>query len=139
LRRLKQFNLRRQAIAHRYSKELAELPGITLPRELPERNHVYQLYPIQVRSQAGLDRARFVQSMQDAKIGCSVHFIPVHRHRFYRTAYCYKPEQFPVAERLYEGMVSLPLYPRMSNRDVTDVIQAVRTIVASHSRHASAA
>jgi dTDP-4-amino-4,6-dideoxygalactose transaminase len=58
-----------------------------------------------------------------------VHFIPLHRHPYYQQTYGYSPAQFPVAEQIYCGLLSLPLYPVMSNADVDDVIQAVRGIV----------
>jgi len=69
--------------------------------------------------------------MRDASIGTSVHFIPLHRHSLYRgEPYCCKSEQFPVAERIFEGLVSLPLYPRMTDEDVEDVIREVRNLLA---------
>ena len=57
-----------------------------------------------------------------------MHFIPVHLHRYYREKYGYRPEDFPVAWREYQRIVSLPLYPRMTDEDADDVIEAVRDI-----------
>jgi dTDP-4-amino-4,6-dideoxygalactose transaminase len=61
-----------------------------------------------------------------------VHFIPLHLHPFYRKTYGYRPEDFPTATRLFEQIVSLPIYPKMTERDVQDVIEAVRRIVAQY-------
>jgi dTDP-4-amino-4,6-dideoxygalactose transaminase len=66
-------------------------------------------------------------------VGTSVHFIPLHLHPYYRERYGFQRGDFPVAERAYERIVSLPLYPRMSEEDVEDVIEAV-TKVVSHNR-----
>ena len=73
--------------------------------------------------------------MEDLKarnIGASVHFIPIHVHPYYRNKYGYKPEDFPVAYREYQRIVSLPLSPRMTDGDVADVIEAVYDIVEKH-------
>jgi dTDP-4-amino-4,6-dideoxygalactose transaminase len=130
LRRLECFIQRRQSIATRYREAFADLSELTLPRELPGRNHIYHLFA--VRLAAGIDRAQFIQELQAAKIGASVHFIPLHRHPFYQERFGYGPEQFPVAESIYRGLLSLPLYPKMSDEDVEDVIRAVRGILLEH-------
>jgi dTDP-4-amino-4,6-dideoxygalactose transaminase len=72
--------------------------------------------------------------MRDRNIGCSVHFIPIHLHQYYRDKYQYKPEDFPIALREYERMVSLPLSPRMTEEDTEDVIEAVTSIVGENRR-----
>ncbi|MBI1896294.1 MAG: DegT/DnrJ/EryC1/StrS aminotransferase family protein [Acidobacteria bacterium] len=133
LRRLDGFIARRQQIAAGYDQALSELPEILLPRRLPGRNHTFHLYPI--RLEAGrlrLNRSQFIDELRARNIGASVHFIPLHRHPFYRERYGYRPEQFPVCEQIYRGLLSLPLYPKMTDQDVKDVIAAVRNIVASH-------
>ena len=79
-----------------------------------------------------LNRSEFIEELRARNIGTSVHFIPLHRHPFYRDRFGYRPEQFPVAEEIYRGLLSLPLYPKMTDQDVVDVIEAVRDIVAAH-------
>ncbi|MCW5978477.1 MAG: DegT/DnrJ/EryC1/StrS aminotransferase family protein [Bryobacteraceae bacterium] len=130
LRRLDGFILRRQQIAAAYDAAFSDLPEIILPSGLPDRNHTYHLYPIRLRSGAAdLHRARFIDELRKRKIGTSVHFIPLHRHPFYQQRFNYRPAQFPVAEEIYRGLLSLPLYPRMTGQDVQDVIDAVREVV----------
>ncbi len=128
LRRLDGFIERRRELAHAYRRALEGVDGLILPEELPGRGHCYHLYPVQV---AGLDinRGDFIEALKAARIGTSVHFIPLHRHPYYRQTFGLRPEQFPVAERLYQGMVSLPLYPKMTGNDLEDVVAAVRNIV----------
>lgn len=135
LRRLDGFIARRQEIAAQYGAAFAGVPELILPLELADRNHVYHLYPLQLRlERLTLDRAGFVNALQMAGIGASVHFIPVHRHPYYAGAYGCKRHEFPVAERIYERLLSLPLYPKMTPADVDDVIGTVRHIVETHRR-----
>src|SRR6185312_9842817 len=130
LRRLESFNDRRRAIAARYNEAFAGCPELRLPEEIAGRNHTYHLYAVQIRREAThLDRETFIAAMKKARIGTSVHFIPVHRHPYYSQNLGYKPEMFPVAERRYHGLVSLPCYPAMSEQDVQDVIDSVSEII----------
>lgn len=143
LRRLDTLTERRRQIATAYDTAFADLPELVLPPKLPGRTHVYHLYPVQLRQSPGrdagrLDRTTFIQQMAAARIGVSVHFIPLHRLTFYKNTYGYMRESFPVAESLYQGLVSLPLYPGMSDQDVEDVVEAVRTTVMRSRRHKGA-
>jgi dTDP-4-amino-4,6-dideoxygalactose transaminase len=81
-----------------------------------------------------VSRNQFIEELKARNIGTSVHFIPIHLHPYYRDKYGYQPEDFPVAYREYQRMVSLPLYPRMSDRDVEDVIEAVIDVVRRYRR-----
>jgi dTDP-4-amino-4,6-dideoxygalactose transaminase len=133
LRRLDGFIRRRQEIAAIYDEAFSDIPEILLPPRLPGRSHTFHLYPI--RLQLGLldlNRAEFIEELRARNIGASVHFIPLHRHPLYRERYRCCREQFPVAEDIYPGLLSLPLYPKMTNEDAADVIRAVRDIIAAH-------
>ncbi|MGB4504254.1 MAG: DegT/DnrJ/EryC1/StrS family aminotransferase, partial [Syntrophaceticus sp.] len=81
-----------------------------------------------------IDRDRFIEELKERNIGTSVHFIPIHLHPYYRQKYGYQPEDFPVAYSNFLRLISLPLYPRMSNEDVDDVIEAVLDVVERHRR-----
>jgi dTDP-4-amino-4,6-dideoxygalactose transaminase len=138
LRRLDGFVRRRQEIAAMYDNAFADLPEVLLPPRLPGRNHTFHLYPIRLQANLlDLNRSEFIEELRARNIGTSVHFIPLHRHPFYRERYGYRPEQFPVSELIYQGLLSLPLYPKMTDEDATDVIAAVRAIVAAHRINAS--
>jgi len=137
LRRLPEMQRRRLALVRRYHAGLDSLDGIQLPVERPEVEHAWHLYVIRLHSrpgetpeQTGERRGRFIQLLQEQRIGSSVHFIPVHLHPYYRQRYGYQPEDFPVAWREYQRMVSLPLSPAMREEDVDDVIDAVRMALA---------
>ena len=133
LRRLDGFIRRRQEIAALYDEAFSDLPEILLPPRLPGRNHTFHLYAI--RLEAGrlqLNRAQLIEELHARNIGASVHFIPLHRHPYYRQRYGYRAEQFPVAEQIYRGLLSLPLYPKMTGPDANDVVSAVREIVETY-------
>ena len=133
LRRLDGFIRRRQEIAAMYDSAFSDLREILLPARLPDRNHAFHLYPIRLNTDLLLlNRSEFIDELRTRNIGTTVHFIPLHRHPFYRERYGYKPEQFPVCEEIYQGLLSLPLYPKMTDRDAADVIEAVRDIVARY-------
>lgn len=135
LRRLDGFIERRQQIARQYAEGFGDLPELVLPGELPDRNHIYHLYPVRLDPERlRIDRARFIDELREARIGASVHFIPLHRHPYYADTFGYRPEAFPAAERIYRGLVSLPLYPRMERLDVEDVIETVRSVVLRNRR-----
>jgi len=76
----------------------------------------------------------FIRQLQQAGIGSSVHFIPLHLHPYYRDMYGYQPNDFPVASRVFQRIVSLPLYAKMTEADVTRVIETVRNLVKENRR-----
>ena len=128
LRKLDRMNARRIEIAAKYNAAFAKIPELEIPTLGEERTHVYHLYPIQI-SGLRIDRSVFINELKKANIGTSVHFIPLHRHPFYQKRYGYRIGDFPMAEKIYSGLVSLPLYPRMTDDDVQYVIEAVTHIV----------
>jgi dTDP-4-amino-4,6-dideoxygalactose transaminase len=132
LHRLEGFLERRRAIAAMFGRELSDIPWLHLPREQADRRHIYHLYVVWLdEEQSPITRDEFIQKLRDENIGTSVHFIPLHRHPVYRDRFGYRPAQFPVAERLFRGIVSLPLYPAMLDADVRDVAEAVHSVLTS--------
>jgi dTDP-4-amino-4,6-dideoxygalactose transaminase len=133
LRKLERFHGIRSYYAGLYHTGLADLPELVLPEAPPSTQHAWHLYIVRLNLDGlTIDRDTFVRLLRERNIGTSVHFIPLHLHRWYRDTFGYKPEDFPVALGAYRAAVSLPLYPRMSEADVWDVIDAVRDIVTSH-------
>lgn len=137
LRRLDGFIQRRQQLAALYHGRLSRFAELELPEELPDRRHVYHLYPIRLRPELlTADRALFIEELKRNNIGASVHFIPLHRHPYYRNSGRYEQRQFPEAERIYSGSLSLPLYPRMSDADAEAVCASVADLVRQYRRPA---
>ncbi len=130
LRKLAGFHARRIEIVRRYNAAFAQLPEFQTPVERPGVAHAWHLYVLRLNTDRfSIGRNRFIQELRERNIATSVHFIPNHLHPYYRDKYGYRPEDFPVAYREYQRMVSLPLSPKMTDRDVSDVIEAVRYVV----------
>jgi dTDP-4-amino-4,6-dideoxygalactose transaminase len=135
LRKLPAFQERRSEIVARYNEAFADLDVLQRPTERTEVQSAWHLYVIRLNlDRLTIDRAQFIEELKARKIGTSVHFIPIHLHPYYRDKYDYQPEDFPVAYRKYQRIISLPLNLRMSDQDVDDVIEAVRDVVATHRR-----
>lgn len=125
LRRVDAFQSRREAIADAYDQAFRSLPLI-LPKhaDVGDR-HSWHLYVIRLTDEAGIDRDRFIEHMYSLDVGCSVHYVPLHLQPYWRDEFRLVPSMFPVSQRAYERMVSLPNYTRMSNSDVDRVADAV--------------
>jgi dTDP-4-amino-4,6-dideoxygalactose transaminase len=140
LRRLPELQARRSEIVERYDDAFRALAGVQVPAERPEVQSARHLYVLRLDPERlGVDRAGFVRELTSRQIGSSVHFIPIHHHTYYREKYGFGPVRFPVADREFERIVSLPLSPALSNADVEDVIEAVSEIVDLRGRSLSEA
>ncbi len=130
LRKLPALQARRQAIAHRYREAFAPLP-LHLPTAPPAGDsHAWHLFIIRLRPEAPLDRDGFMLAMQRRGIQCGLHYIPLHRHSFWRQRLGLTPQAFPVAEEVFASSVTLPLYAAMSDDDVTYVIETVGDLLS---------
>jgi len=120
----------RQGIADYYQAEFGKIPELEVPVELAYARHAWHLYIIKLNlDKLSIDRGKFIEELKEENIGTSVHFIPLHMHPYYRETYGYKKGDFPVAEGVFERIISLPLYPKMSMQDARDVVAAVQRIV----------
>lgn len=130
LKRAHAFQQRRTQLAALYDEALAGLPVITPPQPPAGELHAWHLYVLRLADGAegaGIERNTFIERLFEAGIGCSVHYIPLHLHPYWRDRYGLKADDFPHSQRAYEQMVSLPLYTRMTEADVQRVADTVRT------------
>ena len=126
------FLQRRTEIAEQYTKAFADLP-LRTPYQHPDSTHAWHLYVIQLTlEKLKIDRNAFIELMQEAGIGTSVHFIPLHLHTYWRERYNFKPTDFPVALDVYQRAVSLPIYPSMTDSDIQRVINQVKIILQNN-------
>lgn len=126
LAKVRRFQARRAELAARYTSELRGLPVLT-PRDAdPGDTHAWHLYVIRLTAGAGIGRDAFIQRMAEQGVGCSVHYIPLHLHPYWRDTYRLRPEQFPHSQALFESAISLPIYTRMTDDDQSHVLDAVR-------------
>jgi len=130
LKKLEANLARRREIAARYSVALREMPGVVPPIVNAEVNPAWHLYPIRLElERLTASRAEIFRALRAENIGVNVHYIPVHLHPYYRERFGYKGNEFPIAERAYERLISLPMFHGMSDQDVDDVIHAVAKVV----------
>lgn len=133
LRKLPGWVARRQAIARRYDEALAAIPAVSGLGVSPHVSHAYHLYVIRLDlTILRADRAAVYSALRAEGIGVNVHYIPVHLHPFYRERFGTRPGLCPVAEAVYEQILSLPIFPRMSDEDVEDVLRAVTKVANAY-------
>lgn len=125
LHKLDDMQLKREAMAHKYDEAFKNLPLILPAHPLAGDKHAWHLYIIRLKDDVKISRDDFIAEIYRKGIGCSVHYIPLHLHPYWRDIYHLKPEDFPCAYDAYKHAVSLPLYTRMSEQDQERVIQAV--------------
>lgn len=131
LKKAQYFHERRTYIANIYNKELKDLP-LALPFSGNETDvHSWHLYTIQI-THPKITRDQFINEMKDKyNIGCSVHFRPLHLHTYWKNRLNHNPNDFPHALRVYENVVSLPIYTKMSEESIYRVVTAVKELLRS--------
>jgi dTDP-4-amino-4,6-dideoxygalactose transaminase len=129
LRKLEEMTMRRIAIAHTYNSAFSDMPELELPPDRSDSRHCWHLYILRLHlDKLEADRDAFFSEMRAQGVGCSVHFIPVQLHPYYRNLMDTDPCPRSLAE--YRRLISIPLYPAMSDADVNFVIAAVKNVVA---------
>jgi dTDP-4-amino-4,6-dideoxygalactose transaminase len=135
LRKMERMVRRREAIVRSFDDAFEREPALEIPARRSHVGHAWHLYILRLRPDAlRIDRDRFIQEMADRGVGCSVHFIPVHLHPYYRDYFGACPEDYPVAFREYSRALTLPLYPAMSDADVAHVVDACLDVTRTFRR-----
>ena len=128
LTKLDKFAARRKEIVARYNEAFKDVPGIIIQQEIPESDTCRHLYIIRLDFDVlKCTRREFFDAMSAENVQCQVHYVPVYYFPFYRHL-GYERGLCPNAEKIYEGIMSIPLYPKMTDDDVSDVIEAVRKV-----------
>ncbi len=124
LSRADEFLARRREIARTYREAFARRDYLIPPED--SRGHAWHLFPLQIdETKLTLDRDEFIRRLGRKGIGVSVHFIPLHLHPYWRDRYGLRPGDFPEALKKYSRVISLPIYPSLTEDQVGRVIQAV--------------
>ncbi|MFN8486165.1 MAG: DegT/DnrJ/EryC1/StrS family aminotransferase [Caldilineaceae bacterium] len=132
LRKAESMWQRRCVIAARYNEAFGAVPELQIPYDRPDAQHAWHLYMLRLQPERlSIDRAQFIEKLKQQNIGTSVHFIPLHLHPYYRETYGYTSTAFPIAYREYQREISLPIYSKMSDDDVEDVIRTVLGVIES--------
>jgi len=137
LKKADRMRQQRADMAQRYNEAFGEYEALVLPPQPTQEGstHAWHLYPLRLNpKKMGISRNDFIEKLRELGIGTSVHFIPLHIHPYYMETYGYRPQDFPQAIAVYENLISLPLYPSMTEAEIQRVIQAVVTLVKAHGR-----
>ncbi|MDP2601860.1 MAG: UDP-4-amino-4,6-dideoxy-N-acetyl-beta-L-altrosamine transaminase [Deltaproteobacteria bacterium] len=133
LSKVSEFVARRRAIARSYDKVFSPMAGVRAVTVRPGVESAYHLYVVRLEPDfLSTDRGRVFAALRAEGIGVNVHYLPVYLHRFYRERFGTGPGLCPRAEAAYEVILSLPMFPAMSDQDVEDVIQALCKVVSHY-------
>lgn len=128
LDKLERFSARRKEIVKRYDEAFADVPGIIVQKEIPESDTTRHLYIIRIDTdKLRCNRREFFDAMSAENVQCQVHYVPVYYFPFYRNM-GYDKGLCPNAEAIYDSIMSIPLYPLLTDEDVEDVIEAVKKL-----------
>lgn len=128
--KLESFQKRRREIVELYNKELNDLEEIILPYVKKEVKHSWHLYVIQLNlERLKVDRDHIFRALREENIGVNVHYIPVHYHSYYENKFGLKKGILPNVEWLFPRLLTIPLFPRMSDDDVNDVVNALKKVI----------
>jgi len=126
---------RRTEIWQRYTQAFTGVKGIQPPPEPENAKHARHLYPVRlVLERLRISRNDFIAALKAEGIGAGIHFISLHLHSFYRETFGFKPDDYPLAARISERTLSLPISPALTSRDVEDVIAAVHKLLRYYAR-----
>ncbi len=129
LSKINMFKNRRHEIVERYNAAFVEIPEIFVQKEIPESDTCRHLYIIQLRlDKLNCTRREFFDAMSEENVQCQVHYVPVYWFPYYKRM-GYEKGLCPNAENVYKGIMSIPIYPKMSDQDVDNVICAVKKVV----------
>lgn len=129
MKKLDKFIERRKEIVNKYNEAFAEMPEVVIPYQSPDSDSSWHLYILKLNlHKLTNDRSEIFEKLIALNIGVNVHYIPVHTLNYYQQL-GYKKGSLPKAEDLYEKIITLPLFPRMTDEDLVDVIEAVKTVI----------
>lgn len=132
MKKLDSFAQRRKEIVKMYNEAFVEIPEIIVQKEIPESDSCRHLYIIRLNKELlNCTRREFFDAMSAENVQCQIHYVPVYWFPYYKHL-GYEKGLCPKAEEVYSGIMSIPLYPRMSDQDVKDVIRAVKKVVDNY-------
>lgn len=129
IRKLEKFIKKRQELATLYNEKLRDVPSINLPHVKPNVRHVWHLYTILLDKK--INRDKFISTMRAKNVGVNVHYIPIYRFSYYQENFYFSPKDFPATEDISKRIATLPLFPKMTDDDASDVVKAVKESITS--------
>jgi len=130
MKKLASFIKRRRQIARRYNKAFQGLSNLTVPFEKDGVKSAFHIYVVRLKfDKIKKTRTEFIKQLWTHNIGTQVHYIPVHYQPYYRKEFGFKKGDFPKTEQYYEQALTLPLYPKMTDADVSRVIKSIKEVI----------
>lgn len=130
INKLESFQKRRREIVEIYNRELQHIEEITIPYVGNHVKHSWHLYVIQLKlERLKVDRDYIFKALREENIGVNVHYIPIHYHSYYAKNFGLKKGILPNVEWLFPRIISIPIFPKMSDDDVYDVINALKKVI----------
>jgi len=130
LERAEEMRQARQWVASFYVENLSGVGCVDLPEiKVPFEDHAWHLFCIVLKPKAPISRNHFIEKMAEAGIGTSVHYKPLYRMTYYRERYRLGPESFPNSERIWQGTVSLPIYPTLTEEELEYIVKIIRGLL----------
>lgn len=134
LSRIDSFVARRKEIVKIYDEEFAKVPQLIVQKEIPESDTSRHLYVIRLNfDNISCTRREFFDAMSAENVQCQIHYVPVYWFPYYEHL-GYKKGLCPKAEEVYKGIMSIPLYPKMTDRDVEDTVHAVKKVCSYYAK-----
>jgi dTDP-4-amino-4,6-dideoxygalactose transaminase len=130
LKKQPEFQKKRTQIAQHYNTAFNHCPNITPITTTPDSQSAWHLYVIKVNQ----DRHQLIEQLKEKGILCSVHFIPVYMHPFYKKKFNYKQSDYPVSNTVFNTCLSLPIYPNLTHDQVNYITETVTNVVQSPSK-----
>lgn len=135
LARAEQMRRDRERLARRYLEKLSNLEELELPPVPDGRMHAWHLFPVRLRlEKLAIDRNRFIAELKEAGVGCSVHWRPLHLHPYYAETFGWQVEDLPAASAVWPRILTLPLFPAMTDAEHEHVVAVVQGICERHRR-----
>ena len=135
LRKLDWMWERRKQIADLYTDSFRSLDAVQTPVVKADRESAWHLYVVKLVCDAlTIDRNRFIEELKSMGTMASVHFIPLYRHPYYRRAFQYSAAGFAVSEQIYDQIISLPIYPGMTDEEANQVVESVAQVIRKFRR-----
>ncbi len=135
LKKAHAFRDARQRCADLYREHLADVPAVQLPASYPTVRHAWHMHVVQLQlEQLSIGRDEFSLRLEEEGVANSVHYLPLHLHRYYRETFGCRPEDCPVATAAYDRILSLPIFPSLAGEDVAYVAERIRALCLRYQR-----
>lgn len=131
LKKIDRIIQRRREIVQKYNYEFKDMPEIKIPENNPfDSNPAWHIYMIQLNlERIKVGRRETFEALREENIGVNVHYIPVHFQPYYQKRFGYHKGDFPKAENYYSRAITLPIFPKMTEKDINDVVKAVKKVI----------